>query len=329
MSARMIERMTTPQPIPLEPVDVDEPQADDAKFFSVTTILKAVPSPGLEYWAIKQAANAALDSPGTVKSMLDEQGRDETVKWLCAARHRNPRFELSAADLGTVVHKLCENYAITGQRPTQEFIENEIATHAAKTVSISSEMTIVNQMLNQFDNWLQRFTPEYTAAEMAVYSDTYGYAGTLDAILTLDGVRFLSDYKTRREPLDGKGKPQQPYPETCLQLSAYRYADLAPIVRARRYEKNRRRYYLLNNEERDFKSVKIPEVDSGLCILITPASCEAHPMKCDEPVFDHFLHVMETFRWMEQESKRVVAGPLVAATPVEVAPDSELAETLF
>lgn len=303
----MTEQIT--ELLPLEPIEVAEPGVDDEKYFSVTTILKAIPSPGLEYWGIKMAANAAIDSSATWKAMLDESGRDETVKWLCGARYRNPRFELSAADLGTVVHKGCEFYALSGVRPTKDWIKNEVATHAAKTVSMSTEVTMVTGMLDQFDNWLQRFQPEYTAAEMAVYSDKYGYAGTLDAILTLDGVRFLTDYKTRREPLDAKGKPQRPYPETSLQLAAYRHAEVAPIVRARRFEKNKRRYYLLNDGERSM-GVKVPQVDAGLCILITPQSCEAHPMKCDQPVFKHFLHTMENFRWMEQTSKMVVGDAL-------------------
>lgn len=298
------------KPTPLEAVDVLEESPDDARFFSVTTILKAIPNSGLEYWSIKMAAMAALDSKATWTAMLDESGRDETIKWLCAARYRSPRFELSAADLGTVVHKACEEYALSGERPGQDWIENEITRHAAKTISISDEGAVVKVMLDQFDNWLQIFQPEYTAAEMAVYSDQYGYAGTLDAILTIDGVRFLSDTKTRREPLDARGKPQRPYAETALQLAAYRHADVAPIVRARRFESpQKRRYYLLNDTERT-TAVKVPEVDGGLCVLITPGSCQAYPMRCDEVVFDHFLYALENFRWIEETSKIVVGDPL-------------------
>lgn len=296
----------------LEAVDVADAGEQDAQYFSVTTILKgAIPSPGLEYWAIQQAAFAAIDSKATWQAMLEDQGRAETVKWLVAARFRKPKITLGAAELGTVVHKVCEVYALTGEKPTREFVTELVVMHAAPTVDIEQEVHIVGQMLQQFDIWLQRFQPEYQAAEMAVYSPKFGYAGQLDAILTINGVRFVCDYKTRREPLTNQGKPQTPYGETALQLAAYRHAELASIWRPRRVEKFKRRFYLLSPEEQEL-AVPVPEVDSGLCILLTPASCESFPMRCDEEVFNSFLYAFENFRWADQMSKTVVGDPLLA-----------------
>lgn len=297
---------------PLEAVDVPDAGEADKQFFSVTSILKALPSPALEYWAIKQAAMAAIDSQATWAAMLEDQGRAETVKWLCGARYRRPKLELGADQLGTVVHKICETYALTGEYPTREFCTNLVQAHAAPTVNIEEEVQTVGQMLQQFDRWLQRFQPEYTAAEMAVYSEQYGYAGCLDAILTIDGVRMVTDYKTRREALDARGNAQVPYGETALQLSAYRHADIAAVWRARRYEKFRRRYYLLSPDEKEL-APRVPEVDGGLCIIITPQSCEAFPMRCDDEIFDCFLYAYEVFRWAEQTSRTVVGDPLVPA----------------
>lgn len=296
----------------LEAVDVADAGEQDAQFFSVTTILKSsIPSPGLEYWAIQQAAIAAIDSKATWTAMLEDQGKAETVKWLVAARFRKPKITLGAAELGTVVHKVCETYALTGEKPSRDFCTELVAMHAAPTVDMAEEVHVVGQMLQQFDIWLQRFQPVYQAAEMAVYSPTYGYAGQLDAILTINGVRFVVDYKTRREPLTNQGKPQTPYGETALQLAAYRYAEMASIWRPRRVEKFKRRFYLLSPEEQEL-AVPVPEVDSGLCILLTPQSCEAHPMRCDEQVFNSFLYAYENFRWADQMSKTVVGDPLLA-----------------
>jgi hypothetical protein len=180
------------------------------------------------------------------------------------------------------------------------------------TIELDSEVNIVGRMLNQFDAWLQRAQPEYTAAEMPVYSEQFGYAGSLDAILTLDGVRLMTDYKTRREPLTAKGEAQTPYAETALQLSAYRHADLGLVTRARRFESpQRRRYYLLSPDEKRAASVKMPEVDGGLCIILTPQSCESYTMRCDQLVFDFFLYCFESWRWLEEVSKRVVGEALV------------------
>jgi hypothetical protein len=296
---------------PLPDIDVDEAGPDDVQFWSVTTILKALASPALEYWAIRETATSAIDSQGTWKAMLDDQGKSETVKWLCGARYRRPKTTLGADQLGTVVHKLAELYALTGVKPDRETIENLIASHAAPTVDLDTEFVTVCQMLDNFDRWLQRFTPQYTAAEFAVYSEKYGYAGCLDAIFTIGGVSMLIDYKTRREPLTSKGGPQLPYGETALQLAAYRYADVAAVWRARRTEQFRRRYYLLSTAEREL-APKVPDVDGGGCLIITPKSAELYPIRCDEEIHRTFLFVQEVFRWEADTSNRVVGDALIA-----------------
>jgi ATP-dependent exoDNAse (exonuclease V) beta subunit len=294
---------------PLRDIDVEQASPDDRQFWSVTTIMKALHNPALEYYAIKQTAIAALDSQATWQAMLDDQGKPETVTWLCGARYRRPKITLGAEQLGTVVHRLCELYAITGVRPDRQAIEDLVRAHAAPTVDIDSELVIVNAMLDQFDGWLQRFTPEYTAAEFAVYSEEYGYAGCLDAIFTIGGVELVIDYKTRREPLTAKGGPQLPYGETALQLAAYRYADVAAVWRARRVEQYKRRYYLLSTGEREVAQ-SVPKVDGGGCLIITPQSAELYPVRCDEEVHTFFLNCQEVFRWEEDVSKRVVGDAL-------------------
>jgi hypothetical protein len=303
------DRIQSP-PTPYDMVDVAEAGEQDQHFFSVTSILRALSSPALEYWAIKQTAMAAIDSQATWNAMLDDQGRLETVKWLCGARWRRPKLELGADQLGTVVHKTCEHYALSGQKPSRDWVEDLVRAHAAPTVHIDSEVNTVGQMLNQFDDWLARFQPEYSAAEMPVFNEQFGYAGSLDAILTIGGTKCLTDYKTRREPLDSKGNAQTPYGETALQLAAYRHAEIAAVFRARRVEKYKRRYYLLSPDERAM-APKMPQVDGGLCIILTPQSCEAYPVKCDQEVFDFFLYTFEAWRWLEDVSKRVVGDALI------------------
>jgi hypothetical protein len=295
------------------PIDVAETDpAADTQFYSVTTILNALRSSALEYWAIKETATAAIESCATWTAMLEDQGQAETVKWLCGARWRRPKLTLGADQLGTVVHKVCEQYALTGVKPDKSWCADLVAAHAAPTVDVDAELHTVGLMLQQFDRWLDRFQPQYLAAEMAVYSERYGYAGTLDSIATIDGVTLVTDVKTRRQPLDSKGRPQRPYGETALQISAYRHCDIAAAWRARRFEKGFRRFYLLNDEERALAS-KMPEVDGGLCVLITPQSCEGFVMRCDTEIFEAFLHVFEAWRWLEETSKRVVGDPLIAA----------------
>jgi hypothetical protein len=294
----------------LEAVDVDNANPDDLRLWSVTTIIGVLDKPALLYWVAEETANAAIDNLATWQAMLEDRGRAETVKWLRDARFRRPKLRLSSTDLGTVVHALCEYYALTGNRPTKEQVADAVHAKGGDAVDVAGETLLIGRMINQFDKWLQRATPSYQATEVCVYDPDYGFAGQSDAFLTIDGYRTIVDYKTSRESLDSQGKPRTPYPEQVSpQLAAYRWAKFAAVWRPRRFESFRRRYYLLNETERAL-AVPVPEVDGGLCIQITPDSCESYPMGCDENVFRAFLYIFEAFRWVHSTSKTVMGPPL-------------------
>lgn len=302
--------MTTELALGQEAVTVDQPDTDDITLWSVTTIIGALDKPALLYWAAEQTANAAIDNEATWKAMLTDRGRDEAVKWLRDARFRRPKAKLSASDLGTVTHKVCEEYALTGMRPDAERIRFLIRNAGGTQVDVDSEAAVVTAMLNQFDGWLQRFTPSYQATEVCVYSPTYGYAGQCDGFLTIGGTRMIVDYKSSRETLDSRGNLRTPYPEQVgLQLAAYRWAEYAAVWRPRRIEKFRRRYYLLGESERAMAE-PVPSVDGGLVIQITPESCEAYPIRCDAEVHRAFLYTLEAFRWVTQTSKTAMRTAL-------------------
>jgi hypothetical protein len=271
---------------------VVQPADDDERLWSVTTILKESSSnQGLIEWAASETAKAAVGGLRTLQAILDDSGADEAVKWLKDARYRPRKGERSAAELGTAVHHACETYALTGVKPT---VDAEVAP-----------------FLDQFDRWVQAHQPEYEAAEMTVYSPTYGYAGTLDGIIKVDGARVVADYKSSKKDRDDKGKLRSPWPDVALQLAAYRYADFAGPWRTRRYESFRRRYYLLNAEERQ-DAIEIPEVDGGLCLYLTPERCEAYPVRCDKTIFMAFLYAVERARW-SLETQRTVLGDAIPA----------------
>lgn len=308
---------TTTQALGQEPVDTTA-DADDLILWSVTTIIGALDKPALLYWTGEETARAAINQQATWRGMLEDcdTGCDHTsarncpaVKWLRDARFRRPKDLLSATDLGTVVHALCEEYALTGTRPDKNRIADEIRMRGGANVDIKREGPVVSVMLDRFDGWLSRAQPSYQATEVTVYSPTYGYAGTTDGFLTVDGFRAIVDYKSSREPYDSKGNLKTPYPEVALQLAAYRYAESAAVWRPRRTEKFRRRYYLLSEGERAMAQ-PVPEVDGGLCIHITPESCEAFPIKCDRSVHQQFLFVLESARFTFETSKTVVGPPL-------------------
>jgi hypothetical protein len=294
------------------PIDITGPATDDLQLFSVTTIIGILEKRGLLYWSAELAAEAAIDSEQTWKAMLAERGRPEAVTWIRDAFNRRPKTALAAADLGTTVHKCCEYQALSGQQPTPDFIADQVRKHGTATTDVDAETAVVEAMMEQYDNWCQQFQPEYLAAEMTVYNPSFGFAGTLDAVTVIDGVRFITDTKTSREAYDKKGQPRGPYPrENGLQLAAYRYAEFAAAWRPRRFEKNFRRYYALGPTELESGGiVKVPEVDTGLVVFITPEFCHAYPTQCGEEAFRAFGHCLEMFRWAEITSPTIQSPPL-------------------
>ena len=300
-------------------IDKVKPDANDSVLWSVTTLINILHKEGLLFWSAEQAAMAAVSQQATWRGMLEDCNDACThtsaadcpaVKWLRDARFRRPKNILSATDLGTSIHALCEEYALTGVRPDTDRIEHEVREHGGKTVDVSLEAPVLTAMLDRFDEWLARAQPSYQATEVVVYNPTYGYAGQTDGFLTIDGFRAIIDYKSSREPRDSKGNLKTPYPEVALQLAGYRFAEFAAVWRPRRSEQFRRRYYVLSPEEQEL-AVPVPEVDGGLCIHITTEACEAFPVRCDEQVYNYFLYVLEVARWELQESKGAIGDPLV------------------
>jgi len=272
------------------PVDVEKPADDDVRMWSVTTIIGALDKPALLYWAAEQTAEAACAVAKSLPSRIEEEGHEAVVKWLRDARFRKPKNVRSATELGTAVHDAVERYAITGERPE---VDDE-----------------VRPFLDRFTEWAQKAQPAYHAAELTVYSPQYGYAGTLDAIATIQGQRVLLDYKSSRKSVDAQGKPTGPYSTVALQIASYRYAEFAAVWRPRRYTSWKRRYYLLGPDEREM-AVPVPEVDGGVVLHLTPEHADCYPVKCDESVWTAFLYVLEAARWKFETSKSVIGDPLV------------------
>lgn len=272
------------------PDDNATPAEDDERFWSATTIIGCLDKPALVPWAAIETAKAAVDQEKSWKSRLENEGRDSAIEFLKGARFRKARGARSATELGTEVHGLCEQYALTGNRPRTD---DETRPY-----------------LDRFDEFLQAFSPEYIATEIVVYSPTYGYAGQTDGFLRIDGMDFIFDYKTSAEGWDSKGKEKTPYPEVGLQLAAYRFADMGAVWRARRFEKSRRRYYLLSAAEKAM-GVPVPPVDGGLAIFLSPHRYGVYPIRCDESVFETFLYTIEAARWAFQTSKTIVGAPLI------------------
>jgi hypothetical protein len=284
------------------PIDVARPEDDDVRLWSVTTLIDVLDKPALVGWAAKEAATAAVKYLDVWKSIEEASGSAEAMKWIAGARWRSPKGQRKAADLGSDVHAACEHLALHGVRP-------ELGQMLETGRPFDDE---VAPLVAQFEDWLERFQPEYQASELTIFSETHGYAGTCDGFLTIDGTRFAFDIKTSREATYASGKVRRPYPESvALQIAAYVHGDFAAVWRPRRFEVQRRRYYALSSLEREM-GVPVPEVDHGLAIQVTPEFATAYPVRVDEDVFDAFLTIKDAAAWVMQDSLEVMGDPLVA-----------------
>lgn len=164
-------------------------------FRSVTTIISGgVPKSALPGWAARVTAEEA------VKMFQSRQ--------LHALVAQDPRLAIdkvkgapwrqrdAAAQLGSAIHDAAEQFIL------------------GMPVTLKQDAAL--PYVRQFADFLKTHDPVYEAAECTVFSRKYGYAGTLDAIVTIEGRRYILDYKSAKSGIWG---------ETCLQLAAYRHAE--------------------------------------------------------------------------------------------------------
>lgn len=276
---------------------IDRVEDGDITLYSVTSILNALnDGDGLVWWASREAAKWAVEHQDAWAPLAAEvPGKAVNV---IADAHRETSD--LAKNRGNAVHDLLETYAIQGTRP-DPICAFEDGTRFDGT-----------PYLDSFDRWAQAAQPSYEAAEMTVYSPRYGYAGTLDAVVTIDGVRFVMDYKSKDCGYDRDGRPVKPRPASAaLQVCAYARAEMAAVFRARRLEqKFSPRLYALSPDEQA-RAVPVPEVDAGLIVMVSPELTMAYPMRIDDQVFRSFLYAIEAYRWVKHTSKTVMGGPLL------------------
>ena len=129
---------------------------------SVTTILKALPTPWLGAWAAKMVAQTALDEIDRLREMEAREGTEATLRYLKAAPWRTRD---AAAERGTAVHAAAE-LGTTGEDVPENARKRVLAWH----------------------RWLDDYKPDIEYQEGTVYYPFYGYAGTFDLLARIGGV---------------------------------------------------------------------------------------------------------------------------------------------
>lgn len=261
------------------------------RLYSVTSLNKLGlgTSDALVGWAVNTTCEAAYDRFNILRQFVEDGDKAGAVDWL-----KRVRFQKSgtAAARGTDLHKAAEQLAL----------------------GVPAQIPDEHQgYLDHYRAFLEAYTPEFLMAEAPVYNPTFGYAGTCDGVMLLDGQRVVFDIKTTAHGPDS-GRSRPPFPETALQLCAYRRAELVGVISEQRYASGKR-YYLFDPEA---QHEPMPETDGAVCIVVSPEDYLVVPVRTDEEVWTAWRHVMACARWQVETSKTVF-GPPVRPARQEVA----------
>ena len=173
--------------------------------WSVTSVLSnTVAKPALMYWHNTQGREAIVEQLGPVVGETLTQDMLDTA--LKAARTRPSKTSKEAADLGTRAHDMIS-----------EYINMRIENVESYPI-IPDDLRTVWQSYLQWEG--QSGIHEYLKTEFAVYSETFRYAGSVDALAVKDdGTFMVIDWKT------SKGL----YSENAMQVAAYANALSYPL----------------------------------------------------------------------------------------------------
>lgn len=241
---------------------------DDAaiKYPGVTTIVGMLPKDFLRYWGQKLVAEAAIDELGTIVQMA-LRDPSAAIDHLKKAPDRNTR---KAADIGTAAHDYFERMA--------------------KGETVGRVAPELEPFIRHFDDFLNTVQPEYHFMEETVWSDEHRYAGSFDALATIDGQKVMLDNKTTRSGV---------HEEVGIQLAAYRFAP--HIIRP------------------DGSRTPMPKTTGGAVVHVRPEGWALVPVKADEEMFEVFTHLRAIFDY-EKVTKGTVIGRTIASGPGADAP---------
>lgn len=243
---------------------------DGQKALGVTTILgDGMPKPALINWAagavgdfvadrLMVGADGKVDASrlvADIKAISVEQrkaiGEWSPTRAAQILKTLPNRDRDAAGNKGTKVHGLAEQL-INGEEVD---VPEELAGHVASYI-----------------DFLEQLDPDPIAVEGVVINRAKRYMGTFDLLARIEGLGVaLLDIKTSRSGI---------FPETALQIAAYRYAET----------------YLDGEDE-----VPMPEVDFTGAVWVRADGWDLHPVRADETAFRQFLYARETAKFVKAE----------------------------
>ena len=208
-------------------------------------------------------AECAVEDFGVLADLVSKGNTSAAVDHLKRAPDRSSGV---AAKTGSDVHALCERIA--------------------KGEDIGRVHPDLEAFVTQYRKFIYEFEPGFLEIEATAWSDTHGYAGTLDFIATIGGEVVIVDIKT------GKSGA---WPDVALQLCAYSRADF--IIDAA-------------GERRP-----LPQIDAAAVLTVRPDEYRLIPIRLGDDVFATFQALIEVSKWEHDVSKTVIGKTPV--TPIQ------------
>jgi hypothetical protein len=232
-------------------------ELDGQRIPGVTTMIgKGVPKPNLIDWAARIAAEYAADHIDEI-SPLERDAAVDLIK------NAHTRSRNTAAAKGTEIHALA------------------VRLRAGEPVEIPETIAgYVDAYLRFLDDW----QPETIAVETPCCNRRWRYAGSFDELCRIAGLLGILDIKT-----GGSGV----WPETCLQIAAYRNAEI--ILDA------------------DGREQPMPATDAGWALWLgDDGAYELLPVESGPDIFAVFLHACHVAAFMERAKDDLIGLPLAA-----------------
>ena len=237
---------------------------DGAEAKGVTTLIGAgVPKPNLVGWSARMAGECAAADLAILQAMEPEA----IVAHVSGAANRSRD---AAASRGTIVHALAETLLAGGDVE----VPDELVDYA-----------------DPFLRWVEEWEVEPIASEAVIANRKWWYAGTLDLIVRLrGGTVAVVDIKTGQSGI---------WPDACLQVAAYRHAEVML--------------------DADGREVPFPATDAGYGLWLPgDGSYELNPLRSDDDVFAVFLHACFVAKWQwDTKRKRDYVGFALEAGEVD------------
>jgi hypothetical protein len=229
---------------------------------SVSTVInKAVAKPALVGWAARLTADWAATHHGELAVMGEAEWRD-------AARAAPNRARDQAMADGTLLHHLAESLVLGDPLPEADDDGRPWPDDIRRTAE---------QLARFYDAW----NVQPVHAETIVFHEVHRWAGRLDLIADLaDGHRWLIDYKTGATGV---------WPETSLQLSAYRHAT----------------HLVADDEDRP-----MTPTDRAGAVWLRPDAWELVPVRADLQTYGVFLSCLPVAAWAGMSRDQSVLGSL-------------------